>query len=40
MKILDFNRDGKIDTIQTTQPLDEIKKLIKKTYKTKVLKSK
>ena len=25
------NRDGKIDTIQTTQPLDEIKKLIKKT---------
>ena len=25
------NRDGRIDTIQTKQPLDEIKKLIKKT---------
>ncbi len=25
------NRDGEIDTIQTKQPLEEIKKLIKKT---------
>ena len=31
------NRDGKIETIKTTQPLEEIKKLIKKTSSKEIL---